>query len=284
MSGTAIATGGLMRVREVMTSTHLSVARVDDDLALAGQMMLWTNLRHLPVVRDDGTVVGVVSVRDFLSRRRVGSDGAGARVRVEEAMSYPPVTVTPNTPLASAITTMLDRKIGCLPVVEDEVLVGMLTTTDLLRNQLEGVIEGPAERLPPAVRAIMKPSPAVVTAENEIFDAVALMASRRIRHLPVVDHERRLVGMLSDRDVRSALGDLGRLLSDADARERIRGTLVGQVMHQDAVTVRADAPVTTAIDRLTQEQVGALPVVSDEGILIGMLSYLDIIEALSDRL
>lgn len=273
-----------MRVREIMTSTHLAVARVDDDLALAGQMMLWTNVRHLPVVREDGTVVGVVSVRDFLSRQKAGNDGAGARVRVEEAMSYPPVTVTPNMPVASAITMMLDRKIGCLPVVEDDVLVGILTTSDLLRNQLEGVIERPADRVPPAVRAIMKRAPAVVTPDNEIFDAVALMAGRRIRHLPVVDHERRLLGMLSDRDVRSALGDLGRLLSDPDARERFRGTVVGQVMHQDAVTVRADAPISTAIDRLTEERVGALAVVSDEGILVGMLSYLDILEALGDRL
>lgn len=279
-----MAAPGLMRVREFMTSTHLTVARAGDDLALAGQMMLWTNVRHLPVVRDDGEVVGVVSVRDVLRQRREGNDGAGSHVTVEEVMSYPPVTVTPDMPLVSAINTMLDRKIGCLPVVERGALVGILTTTDLLRNQLDGMLEWPQDRSPAAVRAFMRPTPAVAAADDEILDAAAVMASRRIRHLPVVDRERRLVGMLSDRDVRSALGDPGRILSDTDARERVRGILVGQVMHQDAVTVRADAPVTTAIERLTEERVGALAVVSDEGTLVGMLSYLDIIQALRDRL
>jgi CBS domain-containing protein len=272
-----------MRVREFMTSTHLTVAQVDDDLALAGQMMLWANLRHLPVVRD-GEVVGVVSIRDVLRQRREGSDGAGARVRVEEVMSYPPVTVTPNMPIAAAISTMLDRKIGCLPVVEGGALVGIITTTDLLRNQLEGALGWPQDRSPPVVRAFMKPAPAVVTAEDEILDAAALMASRRIRHLPVVGSDRRLVGMLSDRDVRTALGDPRRFLSDDDARDSVRGVLVRQVMHQDAVTVRANAAITTAIDRLTEAHVGAVAVVSDEGHLVGMLSYLDIIQALRDRL
>ena len=267
-----------------MTSTHLAVARVDDDLALAGQMMLWANLRHLPVVRDDGEVVGVISLRDVLRRRKDAGDGPGPRVTVEDVMSYPPVTVTPNTPLASAITTMLDRKVGCLPVVEGGALVGMLTTADLLRSQLEGIIEWPQDRVAPAVRAVMKSAPAVAAADNEILDAVELMARRHIRHLPVVDPERRLLGMLSDRDVRAALGDPGRLLLDADACARVRGTHVDQVMHTDAVTVRADAPVTTAIERLTQERVGTLAVVADDGTLVGMLSYLDVIQALQDRL
>ena len=163
-------------------------------------------------------------------------------------------------------------------------LVGMLTTADLLRNQLDAMVERPADRLPPTVRALMKPAPAVVTPDNELFDAAALMGSRRIRHLPVVDHERRVVGILSDRDVRAALGDPTRFLSDADARERARETLVEQVMHKNVVTVRADAPITAAIDRLTHEGVGALPVVADDGKLAGMLSYLDIIQALQDRL
>jgi CBS domain-containing protein len=273
-----------MRVREVMTSTHLAVARAGDELALAVQMMLWSDAHHLPVVRDDGTVVGVVSARDLLRQPKEESGFPASHVTVEEVMSYPPVTVAPDTPLPSAVTMMLDRKIGCLPVVDHGALVGVLTTTDLLRNQLETLIDRPAARLPPTVRELMKPAPAVVMADNEIFDAAALMGSRRVRHLPVVDRQRRVVGILSDRDVRAALGDPARFPSEPDERERVRGTLVEHVMSRDVVTVQADAPVTTAIDHLTHDGVGALPVVAEDGKLAGMLSYLDVIQALQDRL
>jgi len=270
-----------MRVRDVMTSANLTTARPEDDVAVAMQMMLWTNTRHLPVVRD-GKVIGVVSERDLLRRGEEGK-AAGTVFSVEEVMRSPPVTIDPDAPLITAVSMMLSRKIGCLPVVAGDALVGMLTTTDLLRHELDTAIERPASGLPPAVRAVMKPAPAVVTADSELFDAAALMGARGVRHLPVVDREHKVVGILSDRDVRSALGDPGRFLAEPDAREQIRGKLVVDVMSNEIVTVPADAPLTVAIDRLVDQRIGALPVVGVDGKLVGMLSYLDIVQALRAR-
>ena len=84
--------------------------------------------------------------------------------------------------------------------------------------------------------------------------------------------------------MRAALGEPRRFLTDPGARERSRRTSVADAMSKPAITVRADAPITTAIDQLLQNKVGALPVVDDEGRIVGILSYLDVIQILRDRL
>jgi CBS-domain-containing membrane protein len=271
-----------MKVRDVMTAVGLTVTRPDDDLALAGQMMLWANVRHLPVVRD-GAVVGVVSQHDLM-RSSAARDPAWPRLTVEEVMSAPAVTIDPDVPIPTAVSMMLSRKVGCLPVVTDGLLVGIVTTTDLLRHQLDTGIESPADKLPPIVRTLMKPAFAVLTPDSPIFDAAAMMGARGVRHLPVVDAEQRVVGILSDRDVRTALGDPRRFLDDPRARDGVQGRAVREFMSSRVVTVGPNMSAAVAIERLLADQVGALPVVADDGKLIGMLSYVDVIQALKDAL
>jgi CBS domain-containing protein len=199
-------------------------------------------------------------------------------------MHSPAVTVDADTPLATAVSLMCGRKLGCLPVLADGALVGIVTTTDLLRHDLDTALERPAGRLPEMVRAFMKPVPAVVMPTSELFDTAALMAARGIRHVPVVDAQRKVVGVVSDRDLRMALGNPGQFLADPGARERFREMSVVSVMATPAITVRADAPITSAIEHLLDEKIGALPVVGDDGKVVGMLSYLDVIQVLRERL
>lgn len=96
-------------------------------------------IRHLPVV-DRGRVVGVVSQRD-LFRSALGTalalgirrpDELMRTLAVRDVMSTPAVTIGPGAPVQDAARTMAEKKIGCLPVVEDECLVGILTETDIL--------------------------------------------------------------------------------------------------------------------------------------------------------
>jgi acetoin utilization protein AcuB len=87
---------------------------------------------HHFVVVDDGRIVGIVSDRDVL--RGLAHTPDWQKKQVNEFMTVDPMTVRPDTALVDAIGKMLEKKINCLPVVEDDGSVcGILTTTDLLK-------------------------------------------------------------------------------------------------------------------------------------------------------
>jgi CBS domain-containing protein len=101
-------------------------------------------VRHLPVLSDDGTLVGVVTDRDlrhYLFRPHVREDiGATSievllkAVTVDEIMSAPVLTVDAADEVTDAARMMLEDKVGSLPVTEGGRLVGIITETDLLRE------------------------------------------------------------------------------------------------------------------------------------------------------
>jgi CBS domain-containing protein len=136
----------MMRVRDLMSPSEVKTVNPEDSLAYAAQVMLAGRLRHVPVVRGSA-VVGVLSERDILRRgSELGARGAAADW-VAAAMSHPAVTADADEPLVSALTMMLNRKLGCVPVVDRGGLVGMITTTELLRHELDRAMERPADRL-----------------------------------------------------------------------------------------------------------------------------------------
>jgi CBS domain-containing membrane protein/CBS domain-containing protein len=267
-----------MRVRDILPSRSLVFARPDDDLGLCAQMMVWADVRYLPVVRGK-QIIGVLSEQDILRQRNEAGPEA-ARAPVVEAIREPVSVVAPETPIETAASMMVERKLGCLPVVGPDGLVGMLTTADLLRHQIETAVDRAATDRSPSLRWVMRPAPAVVTQDMELFDAAALMSARDIRHLPVVDRGGKVVGMLSDRDVRTAIGNPTRFLDAPGARERARVMRVGEAMSKEVVTIDEGASVAAAADRLMTSRVGALPVVDDGRRLVGIVSYLDVIQAL----
>jgi len=127
-------------VSEIMRTEFLSVGS-KERLDFADRVLRLGNFRHLPVV-EDGRLVGILSNRDVLAAAltKLLDFEAGQRrtflhsVEVSEVMTRDVVSVRPDTPLSEAALRMVERKVGCLPVVdqEDKVL-GLVTETDLLR-------------------------------------------------------------------------------------------------------------------------------------------------------
>ncbi len=113
----------------------------DDTLRIVREIMELGRVRHLPVVRK-GKLVGVVSQRDLFHASLSNVIGIGREeqelfhegVKIADVMSEPPVSISPDAPVQSAAALMADRKIGCLPVVESEKLIGIVTETDLLHH------------------------------------------------------------------------------------------------------------------------------------------------------
>jgi acetoin utilization protein AcuB len=122
----------------------------------------------------------------------------------------------------------------------------------------------------------MTPDPVTIAPAATAGEALALMRQRRIRHLPVVDGGR-LVGMLSDRDVRSALPSaavLGEIEEDDPATSRP----VADIMTADPLTIPPSQPVEEAARLLTEQRIGVVPVV-DGSRLLGILSADDLLRA-----
>ena len=128
-----------MQVREIM-SQDIEVVDRNDNLRTVEERMTTKQLRHLPVL-EQGEIVGLVTQRDLFKAAMSSAMGYGAKaqqaylqsVRVKEIMVYPVVTVSPDTPVAAAADLIITKGIGCLPVVDDHRLIGIVTKTDLLR-------------------------------------------------------------------------------------------------------------------------------------------------------
>ncbi len=114
-----------------------------DTLAEVEAKMHSGNFRHLPITEKD-KLVGMVSDHDVRQHQ-----GHLAGTRVTGAMTDNPITVKPDTTMEEAAEIMLERKIGGLPVVEGDKLVGIITTTDLLGAYVEifGTAEENATRI-----------------------------------------------------------------------------------------------------------------------------------------
>jgi CBS domain-containing protein len=127
-----------MRVRDLMQRDVVTLA-ASDTLDLADDIMRLGRIRHLPVT-SAGEVVGILSQRDLfraaisslLQLDRSAEQAFLAKVPVRAMMTPAPVTVGPEESVRAAVRLMLERKIGCLPVVEDGRLVGLVSETDCL--------------------------------------------------------------------------------------------------------------------------------------------------------
>jgi len=127
-------------VREIMT-TELTTLEHDATLLDAALLMRSSGFRHLPVVKE-GRLVGVLSDRDV----HRASPSIFSNITPEEynrlfettpiakVMAREPVSVSPETPVPDVVRLMHEHKFGSVPVVEgDQQLVGIVTTTDMLR-------------------------------------------------------------------------------------------------------------------------------------------------------
>ena len=127
-------------VSQIM-QTEVVTLTAHETLDLTQDLMNLGRVRHLPVVDTEERVVGIVSHRDLLAAamsKVLDFDPSSRRaflrsIEVTEVMAVDVLTVSPETALADAAELMLQRKIGCLPVVDPQrKLVGLVTEADLL--------------------------------------------------------------------------------------------------------------------------------------------------------
>ena len=122
-------------------------------------------------------------------------------MKVQECMTSPAHSCTANANLVTAANIMWNYQIGALPVLDSEGHpIGMVTDRDICmaaarKSRFAGDI---------SVRETMSPNPFTVRPDDDLTTALDTMAARQVRRLPVVDHENRLIGVLSINDAAAA--------------------------------------------------------------------------------
>ncbi len=112
------------------------------NLAEVNAVMEGSRVRHVPIIEDGCKLVGLVTHRDLLRRAMGGGEHLPESIRgpylrslpVSETMTRTVVTIGPDVPIVEAARKMMKRKYGCLPVVEDGRLVGILTEADFVNH------------------------------------------------------------------------------------------------------------------------------------------------------
>jgi len=272
-----------MYVKDFM-HTGVTTVTPDTRVSTAYQIMAMrgARIRHLPVVTDEMTLVGIITDRDI---RRAGASDAPSmaehellylldRLRVRDIMTPQVVTVRGTTPVAEAGQELLQKKFGCLPVVRDaNRLEGIITVADLLRAYTG---QADPERLV-RVGSMMQTRVITATPAMSLAEVQRLMRHNNIRHVPVVSGKR-LVGMMTDRDLREALPSPATTLTRGEIAYQMETTPIKACMTRDVVWVSSDITMADAARVLVQRKIGCLPVV-DNGTLVGVVTDMDCLRA-----
>jgi CBS domain-containing protein len=128
----------------------------------------------------------------------------------------------------------------------------------------------------------MTQKPATTTADAALQHAISKMEKGRFRHLPVVDRNERLIGMLSDRDIRLIRPSLA-FVDKEDAMVQLGSIAVQQAAVFDPVKLTPDTTLKEAADLMLKWQVGGLPVVDGQERVVGIITYTDILREFVGR-
>ncbi|MGB0390627.1 MAG: CBS domain-containing protein [Salibacteraceae bacterium] len=116
------------KIANIMT-TELFTVRENDLIDLVASIMKWRKIRHIPVEDDQGKLLGLITaktLKKYFESKTESSLDTAAQIMVKELY-----TVEPNVDIKHAMLKMIDKKIGCLPVVENNELVGIVTDVDM---------------------------------------------------------------------------------------------------------------------------------------------------------
>ena len=132
------------------------------------------------------------------------------------------------------------------------------------------------------VRERMSKNPVTVMPDGGLKDAIWKMDHGHFRHLPVVDEQNKLIGMLTDRDVRQIKPSLA-FTSKEEAAVQLWSISVQQAAVFDPISVKPDTSLKESAELMLRWHVGGLPVVDDRDKLVGMVTYTDILREFIGR-
>jgi len=192
-------------VDEIMTKNPITVP-ASGPLPKAARVMLENKITAIPVVDDSRAMIGIITTSDIFRFILAELPDLKLDLRAREFMTSHVVTLGPDDSLLEAHRLMGAERIRALPVVEDGQLKGIITRTDLLSNDNSRFLsrnnqEESLKVLTSSVSQIMITNVITITPETTLLDAARLMLENKFHSLPVLDSEKKLVGILTESDL-----------------------------------------------------------------------------------
>jgi len=258
-----------LKVREYM-STDLAIAAPDEPLSrIIGQMKA-RDVHEIPIVHKN-ELLGMVTLAEIARRRDMPPTTKAENVLLQA----PPAS--PDDDLPSVAEKMMGANFRALPVTEKKRLIGIISRTDLVRALS---IAQEAEDIP--VSGVMSSSPLCVAEEADISEARHAMASLHERSVPVVDEERKLVGVIG-------LKDLTSFFASQKQKER-KGDMIGErsaprvkvssLMRTPPITLGPDAKLGQALKLMLDNDISSIVVTKNEE-PVGMVTKADVLEVVA---
>ena len=253
----------MRHVAEIMSEPV--IINKSDTLTHALDVMERNDVRRLLVVHED-EVVGVLTLRGIMKvlGSRKTSTVSPSTLRVASAMNEKVVKVHPDMPIEEALSLLY--RAGAL-VVADSEIKGWMVPKDILTLPMPGI---------PADQVMV--DPITVSPGERVVHARRVMFDRDVGRLPVVEGTQ-LVGIVSEKDIVDTMKRFKELV-DWSKSSMLRNILVEDIMNRDVITVRTDDSVEDVARKMLEEDVGGVPVIDRDGILVGMIARRDIIKAL----
>ncbi|HOW59473.1 MAG TPA: CBS domain-containing protein [Candidatus Omnitrophota bacterium] len=252
-----------LEVRDVMSRDVVTVSK-ESPVVEAAQKMTARNI-SCSVVVENNQVVGLITERDLL--QKVVALGANSQVRkVCEIMSSPVLTVSPLMSIFEASAVLETHKIKRLPVVDNGLLVGIVTQTDLTRVLASyGMWRNVGELMSHAVAVIKK--------DSLVSEAAKLMAERNISCVIALDEDQ-VVGIMTERDMMKKIVAL---------QKDPTKVWLHEVMSSPVLSIGADQSVFEALKLIEAKKIRRLVVMQGPR-LLGILTQTDIFRAIKKKL
>jgi len=188
-------------VKEIMTRDVISITpkySIDESVDLMSK----NGIGSLPLVDKDGKLVGIITERDFA----LALAGVLTDELVQDVMIKDVITTTPGTPIESCSKIMVRNNLRRIPVVESGKLIGIVTSTDILRffgdkKMFANMTSNSGlDVLNKKISEIMKPNISIIEPMVRLGDLCELLAEKNIGGVPVVKNDE-LVGIITERDI-----------------------------------------------------------------------------------
>jgi CBS domain-containing membrane protein len=315
---------------DIMT-TDVKTLTLDHTVKAFLDFMMIHKVRHVPVVdfhdedKRNPYFAGIVSQRDVLRLTlpyagQIGGqaiDRKALRQLLAQIVARKPKSASPDTPVPAVITTMINNHIGMIPVIADSNLVGIITTTDIVKlyTKLDAAIHKlypelgkqtrPAKQawvdspeksalfswVFQTVREIMTKNAVCLRQQDELAEAMKVMQKHKFRHLPILDEHDKLVGIVSDRDILQQLPFAGRrppsepkafraYLFKVDPKSTSLQLPMDRIMTRKTANVSPDLSVCEAAKMLRKSKIDCLLVLDERENTCGIVTVTDLMRSL----